>query len=106
MFVQDVVAIDVVRQRERHALGHAAEHDRQARKAQRRIASDVFEKVLRALAKLNPELVHHLLALAPRQHEEGDDERDSKGNQPPSKSLVEVEAKNRRSSARRLPLTV
>ena len=30
----------------------------------------------------------------------------SSGNQPPSKSFVEVEAKNSRSSASRLPLTV
>ena len=77
--MQHVVAIDVVRERKRHAFGHAAEHDRRSRKTIRRIAFDVFEEILHALAKLDAKLVHHLLALAPGQHEEGDNQGDEQG---------------------------
>ena len=75
--MQDVVALDVVRQRERHALGHAAEHDRGARECETadRVAMRSM-KSFDALANLQPDLVHDLLALAPGQHEERDDEGD------------------------------
>ena len=46
ILVQDAVAFGVMRQRERHALGHAAEYDRCARDPKRGILVEVFDEFL------------------------------------------------------------
>ena len=75
-FVQDVVTSDVVRERQRHTLGHAAEYDRRARDAKRRVAVEVFDELFRRFANFEAKRVHDLLALAPSEHDECDDEGD------------------------------
>ena len=56
-FVQDMVAIDIVRQRERHALGHAAENDRGSRQAQWRIAAHAVDEILNVRSRISSRTV-------------------------------------------------
>jgi hypothetical protein len=79
MLMQHAIAFDVVRERERHTLGHAAEYDGRARDATRRVTPELADELLRRLAYLHPNRVHDLLALAPGQHEERDGEGDQQG---------------------------
>ncbi len=74
--MQHMIAVDVVRERERHALSHAAQNDGHAGDATRRVAPQLIDELFRRLANLQPNRVHDLLALAPSQHEERDDEGD------------------------------
>jgi hypothetical protein len=62
---------------EGYARGHAPEHDGRARNSQRRIRLEPLEQVLGAEPNFQANLVHHLLAPAPGEH----DERDSKSDQ-------------------------
>jgi hypothetical protein len=87
MLMQHAIAFDVVRERERHTLGHAAEYDGRARDATRRVAPELVDERLRRLAYLHPNLVHDLLALAPGQHEERDGEGDQQGEPAPVEEL-------------------
>jgi hypothetical protein len=66
IFVQNVVTSDVVRECQRHALGHAAEHDRRAWDAKRRVAVEMFDKLLRRLANFEANRVQDLLTLTLR----------------------------------------
>ena len=72
-----MVVLEVLRQRQRYACGHAPEHDGRARNSQRRIGLEPLEQVLGAEPNFQANLVHHLLAFAPGEH----DERDSKSDQ-------------------------
>ena len=104
--MQHAIAFDVVRKRERHALGHAAENDG------RRPGCDAAGRAgVRSMNSFEGWRISSRTASmssSPLRQVSMRNEMTkaiSSGNQPPSKSLVEVEAKNSRSRARRLPLT-
>jgi hypothetical protein len=104
ILIQDVVTSDVVRECQRHALGHAAEYDRRAWDSKRRVAVETFDKLLRRLANFEANRVQDLLSPLRQVSMRNETTKAmTKGNQPPSKTFVEVEAKKSRSSASRLP---
>ena len=100
-----MVTSDVVRERERHALGHAAEYDRRARDAKRRVVVEVFDELFvgSRTSRRNVSMISSPLRQVSMTN--AMTKAMSNGNQPPSKSFVEVEAKKTRSRTSKLPFT-